>query len=217
MKIVKYFLIILIPLVIILGNFQYLIFNLKFYKNLYNQAGVYQSFPGGVVDDATYNLLDYFRGKNKLDHNFFSNQAILHLKDVKEIINFTSSLFYLSAVAVLALSIILIARKQSKALTSALIVSSVITMIFIILLSIPLFSTFSSNGRPAFGWDFLFTKFHQALFNNDLWLFSPDDNLIRLFPSEFFVLFANQLAMNILVTSGVIIISSFLLKKKFSI
>src|SRR3989338_5678863 len=95
MRIVKYLLIILIPLVIILGNFQFLIFNFEYYKNLYKKIGTYQSFNDSkVVDNATNNLLGYFRGKNELDHNFFSTQAVLHLADVKTIINFSTNFFY---------------------------------------------------------------------------------------------------------------------------
>src|SRR3989338_7855052 len=124
----KYFLVILIPLVIILGNFVYLVFNFSFYQKLYQKVGVYQTFADSqIVDFATDNLLNYFRGKNELDHNFFSNQAKLHLKDVKNILQVTSSIFYLSLVVALIVSIALLIKKQFRDLVSPFFLSSVIT------------------------------------------------------------------------------------------
>jgi integral membrane protein (TIGR01906 family) len=44
--------------------------------------------------------------------------------------------------------------------------------------------------------DQLFTAFHTVFFEGDTWLFYPDDSLIRLFPTPFWV--------NVFVTVGVI-------------
>lgn len=206
MRIVKYLLIILIPLVIILGNFKYLIFNFDFYKNLYHEVGVYQSFAKSeTVDEATKNLFGYYRGKNELDHNFFSSQAILHLADVKRLIVFTSNFFYLFGAVTLALAAALVKAKQFWLLAKATLIASMATIVFILLSAFGLFSNFLSA----------FNQFHQLLFANRLWLFSPDDNLVKLFPQDFFVLFANRLATNIIVISWLIATGSFLLKKKF--
>lgn len=200
--IAKYFLIILIPLVIILGNFEYVIFNFNFYKNLYSQVGVYQSFGSQKeVNDVTNNLLDYFRGKNELDHNFFSSQAALHLADVKTIINFSTNFFYLTFAVVLILIAFLIKKKSYRQLFEAFLISSVFIFVSIFLIAMGLLSSF----------DFLFTKFHQVLFTNQLWLFPQDDTLIKLLPQEFFIEFANRLAFNIALTSLAIVLTSFVL------
>src|SRR3989344_3066099 len=201
----KYFLIILIPLVIILGNFEYLVFNFGFYQKLYQKAGVYQTFSDReIVNYATDNLLGYFRGKNQLDHNFFSNQAKLHLNNVKNILKLTSGLFYLSLATVLAISVVLIFKKQYRKLARSFFISSVMTLVFVGLLAFGIFQVF----------DPIFTKFHQVAFNNNLWLFPADDNLIRLFPQQFFILFANSLASNIIFSSAFIALVSAILVKK---
>lgn len=196
---------ILIPLVIILGNFQYLAFNFGFYQKLYQKVGVYQTFSDReIVNYATDNLFEYFRGKNKLDHNFFSTQAKLHLKDVKNILQVTSGLFYLSLATVLTISIVLVFKKQYKRLARSFFISSVITLVFVGLLAFGIFQVF----------DPIFIKFHQVAFNNNLWLFPADDNLIRLFPQQFFILFANSLASNIIFSSAIIALVSAILIKK---
>src|SRR3989344_3262405 len=201
----KYFLIILIPLVIILGNFRYLVFNFGYYQSLYEKTGVYQVFGDSqLVDYATDNLFSYFRGKNQLDHNFFSTQAKLHLADVKNLLKLTSGLFYLSLATVLTISIILVFKKQYRKLARSFFISSVITLVFVGLLAFGIFQVF----------DPIFTKFHQIAFNNNLWLFPADDNLIRLFPQQFFILFANSLASNIILSSAIIALVSAILIKK---
>jgi len=206
MRIAGYFLIIVIPLLIILGNFHLLILNFNLYQNLYQKTGVYQTFADReIVNWATDNLFGYFRGKNELDHIFFSKQAILHLADVKNLLQFESGFFYLSAVAIAVISSIFVVRKQYKRLLSAFFSSSIVTIFAICLL--------------AFGliWDFepIFARFHILLFKNELWLFPAHDNLVKLFPQQFFILFANSLAVNIIVTCAVIaLISAVFVKKR---
>ncbi len=203
-KIIGYLLVIFIPVLIVLLNFNLLVVNKSFYKSLYQKAGTYQNFKDQkVVDNATDNLFGYFRGKNKLDQNFFSNQAILHLSDVKSQVRNSFFLFYFSALPVLILSMFLVLKKQIKTLANSFLISSSLTIIFVMAASIGLLNAF----------DNLFIKFHQALFTNNLWLFPPDDNLIKLFPEQFFVEFANQLAVNILLSSSIIAATSFVLKK----
>src|SRR3990167_8660084 len=184
MRIAGYFLIILIPLLIILGNFHFLILNFNFYQNLYQKTGVYQTFADReIVNWATDNLLGYFRGKNNLDHIFFSRQAILHLADVKNLLKFESGLFYISLITTAVISLIFVIKKQYKRLLSSFFTSSAVTILAIGFLSLSLIWDFSS----------IFTRFHEVLFRNELWLFPADDNLIKLFPAQFFILFANSL------------------------
>lgn len=196
-RILGYLLIVLIPASIILGNFNYLILNRSFYQSLYGKVGTYQNFENQkIVNDATNNLFGYFRGKNTLDHNFFSTQAVSHLKDVRDLLVFANGLFYLSLIAALVIAISLIFKRQSKIILESLFVSSIATIFFIAALGLGISSAFDS----------FFLKFHQILFTNTLWLFPADDNLIKLFPEQFFVEFANQLALNIFLTSSIIAI-----------
>ena len=200
----KFLLIILIPLVIILGNFNFLIFNKNFYQIFYQKSGTYQNFENQkIVDDATNNLFGFFKNKNKLDSTFFSSQAILHLTDVKNLTAQSVTLFYLSAVLVIIISVFLFVKKQTKILSESFFIGSITTIIFIVLLGAGTLTMF----------DQFFVKFHQLLFTNNLWLFTADDNLIKLFPQKFFVEFANRLALNIFISSTIIVGLSLIFKK----
>lgn len=200
-RVYKYLIIILFPAVLILGNLQVLMFNEKFYYYLYGKSETYSNFDSvDIVRIQTKNLLGYLRGKNKLDHNFYSEQDSFHLRDVKSLMDFSSRFFVLSTSACFLLGISLIFRRKSKHLMKALLVSCSITSIFLILLSFGILSAF----------DWLFINFHLVLFSNNLWLFDQSDNLIKLFPRQFFINFANQLALNIFISSAIIAVISFL-------
>ncbi len=205
MTILKYFLTIIIPLLIILGNFQYLVSNPDFYNSLYQKSGAYQTFSQKEVESITNNLFGYFRGKNQLDHNFFSNQAILHLTDVKKIINIAANLFYSTFIIAASIIVFLLFKKNQKKIFEAFLISSGFTFTAILLTSSGLLRSF----------DFFFNTFHEFLFKNNLWMFTPDDNLIKLFPQRFFIEFANQLALNIILTSlTLLLVSTIVLKIK---
>lgn len=206
MNILKYFLIILIPPVLILGNFRYLVFNFDFYQMLYQKTGVYQSFDSQQVVDATKNLFGYFKDQNQLDSGFYSEQAMLHLADVKATLRFTFGFFYLLFSAVAILSLVMIIKKFARVLIWSYFVSSALTVAGILLLALGVFNFF----------DAAFLKFHQGFFTNNLWQFPPNDNLIKLFPREFFVEFANRLAVNIALTSLAIAFASAVSLKRIS-
>src|SRR3989344_5433681 len=191
-KIIQYFLIILIPPIIILGNFNSLIFNLGFYQKIYREVGVYQDFSDvEKVDNATKNLFGFFKSKDKLDDQFYSQQAKLHLSDVKRSINLETNYFFLFAITFIICAAILMYKHQFKKLLQAVFISSISTFVTILFLSIGVLNFF----------DKFFEKFHKVIFNNNLWLFPAGDNLIRLFPQQFFISFADSLAKNILITS----------------
>lgn len=204
MRILHYFLIIILPIVIVLGNFRYLVFNTFLHQKFQEKAGVYSNFQDqSEVKPQTGNLIGYYRGKNSLDHNFFSNQAMVHLTNVKNLIVVANNLLYVCFFVATLISIFLLVKGKYKELFQALFISSLSTIVFIVLLAAGLFTIF----------DPLFTKFHQTLFTNDLWMFDATDNVIKLFPQEFFVQFANTLAINILITSAIITVLAFCFRK----
>lgn len=182
--------------------------NVDFYKSLYAKIGVYQSFGDpSEVNSQTDSLIGYYRGKNQLDHKFFSKQAILHLAEVKQLLEFSSKLLYLTGFASLVLLVLLVIKKRYESVLISAIISSTATIAFMILLSIGTLNFF----------DPLFVKFHELFFKNNLWLFPPDDNLIKLFPQQFFIEFASRLAINIIITSATIAIVSWVLKKNLKL
>lgn len=204
MRIIQHFLIITLPVVILLGNFRYLIFNGYQYQKFQEKSGIYSNFQDqSEVTRQTNNLIGYYRGKNKLDHIFFSNQAIVHLQDVKNIIILSNNLLYVTLFTTMICIIIVIVKGRYKQLLQSLLLSSVATITFIVTATLGLLTIFDS----------LFVKLHKALFANDLWMFDASDNVIKLFPQDFFILFANTLARNSAITCFVIIAASMVFLK----
>ena len=165
---IKYLLLILIPFFIILLNLNLLIFN----HNLY-------------INEVNENLINYFNGKEELNFNY-TEVEVIHLNDVKFLINLSRIIVY--ALGILILLILIIDRDIS----GILIISGIITIGIIILLFL-------------IDFNFLFTKFHEILFMNDYWLLSNNTLLIQTYPMEFFISFFKRLILNIIITSLILI------------
>ena len=165
---IKYLLLILIPFFIILLNLNLLIFN----HNLY-------------INEVNENLINYFNGKEELNFNY-TEVEVIHLNDVKFLINLSRIIVY--ALGILILLILIIDRDIS----GILIISGIITIGIIILLFL-------------IDFNFLFTGFHKILFMNDYWLLSNNTLLIQTYPMEFFISFFKRLILNIIITSLILI------------
>ena len=165
---IKYLLLILIPFFIILLNLNLLIFN----HNLY-------------INEVNENLINYFNNKEELNFNY-TEVEVIHLNDVKFLINLSRIIVY--ALGILILLILIIDRDIS----GILIISGIITIGIIIILFL-------------IDFNFLFTKFHEILFMNDYWLLSNNTLLIQTYPMEFFISFFKRLILNIIITSLMLI------------
>ena len=119
---VKYFLVILIPLLIIFLNFQFIIFS------------------NGNSTAVNENVLNYFKNRGDLKFNFTMEETV-HLKDVKSLIN---TLNITTAVLAIITAIILILNKEtiSKQLILAGIISAGIVLILAVIDYSTLFTLF---------------------------------------------------------------------------
>lgn len=118
-------------------------------------------------------VTDYLSGKSRTIDNV-SARAQLHMRDVKDIFDGVK----VAAAALLTFSIALVMRMKTAEKRSAVFVS----------LFPPLFS--SALFLSAFLLDFetVFYRFHEIVFENDLWLLDPaEDFLIRCLPEMFFL------------------------------
>ncbi|MBI2499689.1 TIGR01906 family membrane protein [Candidatus Woesearchaeota archaeon] len=196
MKVKEVVLIIVLVLFIFLLNFKLLVYNTGFYDKEIDRLNI--TISRELAETNINNLISYFKDEKELTTNFFNEKEKLHLKDVKGLINKTLALFYI----ILILLIILIASNY-KNLKKPFILSGSITILIILLFYLINFENFFNN------------TFHKVLFNNDLYLLDPaKDNLINLFPYEFFQDFAYKLFINSFITSLILITIGFILKRK---
>lgn len=204
MKYTTSLIIVLIPVIIILTNFSLLATNYNLYLQIYREENIYSNFNDEKnLDNATTNLIGYFRGKNMLEQNFYSNQANLHLKDVKYLLNIAQFTAFGSILLLLFAIALAVSKKEIEKLAKAISIGAISTVILTIVVLVTLILNFQN----------MFIYFHLALFRNNYWLFEESDNLIKMFPQSFFVSFAYHLVTNIIVTTLVLLLTAFVLKK----
>lgn len=182
-----------LPLLLISSNLRFAISEPYLYEYGFDEYNISEST--GINDDqlkkAAKDLRHYFNTgeksaqiqveKNGQTINLFSQRELLHLKDVKSIIQ----LFYLVQwitlayiVSFLAVGFFVQRRAFLVRLTRGLLMSTAATLSFFVIIGIWALVDFDS----------LFLTFHHASFTNDLWILDPsNDYLIMMFPEDFFM------------------------------
>lgn len=192
----SYLIVFLLPFLVIFGSFLALFFSTGFYHSAFNQTGVYRTFASNdLVDSKLDEVLQFMNSQGSLDGSFFSSQAIAHLTDVRKLIIGIKHITVLYGFTVAGLISYLVLHKQYRRLAKSVAAAAAVTAGVIFGLQIGIVQNF----------DLLFFQFHKAIFANDLWLFPSNDNLMKLFPQPFFVLFAQQTAQLIVVTSVILL------------
>jgi len=127
--------------------------------------------------------------------NFFNEREIKHMNDVKRIF------IWVKIISVLSLITFLIFLKPNGlplVLLYSLILIAIILFIFLFL-----------------PFDLSFTKFHEILFNNELWLLNPEtDRLIVLLPERFFIDAARGIILSTMFTLGSLLVVFKLIEKE---
>jgi len=202
MKIIfKILFVISLILLIITLNFKLLALNQNFYQKEFDKLNIYNKIP--EADKNALNLINYIKDREQLN-SFFNEKERLHMKDVKGLIQEISLLFYISLILTILLLIYFIYAKNYKIILNSIFLSSLLTIIIILILSLSLIN-----------FDISFTKFHLIAFSNNLWQLNPEtDNLINLFPLEFFYDITKQIIINILISSFILIILTLIIKIK---
>jgi integral membrane protein (TIGR01906 family) len=125
-------------------------------------------------------LIDIVATKNGQSFDLFNQKEILHLKDVKGLVQLDYAALIFSTLYVLIFGAIFLARKTGhwQQLAGSIVQGSLLSLGLIALLGI--------ISLIDFNW--LFVQFHLLSFANDLWLLNPDtDYLIMMFPQGFWV------------------------------
>ena len=193
---------ILIGIIFLLTPLLFFANSSNYYIYRFEHYGVYEEFKEGsinkeTVDSQLQNLIHYLSPYSKpLDFNFYSNEDILHLYDVKNILNV---LYYIYGISIFATYLIL--RYKKKYINFEKINKF---CRFYILVTILVFTLVILN------FSFLFTLAHEMTFSNDYWLLDPSSsNLIKFFPqSLFFEVFLLVIITNLLLHISFIMLSN---------
>lgn len=165
---------------ILFSSLNYMIFNDSFYEQEFQRLGVYDRFGTAGADDERDILLDYFNNDDKIvQSDFYNEKEKQHLVDVKNLINLSKIIFYaLSAILIVTFLFVYLQHRKyfSRFISRSFILAG--SLVIISLLAAYLLQDNFSE---------LFYNFHLLLFSNKLWLLNPaTDNLINLFPENFF-------------------------------
>ena len=122
---------------------------------------------------------------------FYSLRSKIHMADVRNlIINFRNVSFVAIAICILSLFKVQKLDDAINKLKSAYLK----TLLFVGILLFALIIFASSN------FDLFFTKFHETLFTNDLWLLDPnEDYIICLLPEKIFMIYGLRIAIAMLI------------------
>jgi integral membrane protein (TIGR01906 family) len=111
--------------------------------------------------------------------SLFNTRERAHLQDVK---NVFQGLFRVQEGAVIFVLVYVVgvfiwAREGTlRGLSTQVLISGLLSLVVLGM----------AGGIALVGFDSAFTQFHEALFDNDLWLLDPDtDHLIQMFPEAF--------------------------------
>jgi integral membrane protein (TIGR01906 family) len=151
-------------------------------------------------------LVDY----NGNDVSLYKEREILHMVDVKALMQAVFAVTRWSGVALLlllALGLIALKQEVFPLLIRSLKWSAIGTGAFLVV--------FGGTAAIDFGW--LFTQFHFLSFANDLWLLDPrNDYLIIMFPQQFFFEATLFIGLLTIIDFGLITAAARLARKRLS-
>lgn len=223
----KLVLILIVPILILSISLHLVAFDESYYHNQFEKLAIYGRFniPKQQLNDVNHALLNYLRhgqgdinisintininsSENaSIDEKFFNERETTHLVEVRELIQTSLIILYFCLTVFILLMLIIYFRKKEqfiRNMMTIMISGSALNIIAMLSLGTMLLTDFSG----------FFTKFHLALFESDTWLLNPQtDNLIRMFPEQFFYDIGIRIAVNSLIISIVIIFVCIYVKK----
>jgi len=202
MRILRIIVILIIPVIVLFSFAMFFAFGNGIYlkhieeENLTKSIDLTQEELPRVIEHIT----SYIKGVNDdfslagkdqdgESVNIFSQKEIDHMKDVRSLFD------YMKGITFIGLLIVLLFLRLSKSddkgiaiLADVLYKSGVLSIVISMLTSAMVVTNF----------DKYFTKFHEVVFTNDLWLLNPEtDVLIQILPITFFI----NITMKILLFS----------------
>jgi len=199
--------ILIVPIVIYLYNFNSIAFDENFYKKEFSKYNVYNNLKDYDIEKINNDVLTYLKFEKSdmlIGNDFFNEREKIHLLDVKDLIQTILSIYYFSMISIILLVITLIIFLKfnfkiiAKKLLIILAVGNLLT-----LLDAVLFFLLSN-----FNFDFVFDLFHKTLFSPGTFTFNPEfENIVVLYTENLFSDFLVKIISNTILSS--IIIFSF--------
>ena len=161
------------------------------------------SLPLEKIKEINLSIRTYFFDeKELLDVDIYSDKEVLHMKDVKSVMNFIFDLSKILSIIFCILTFVLTSYLGVN--LYKLIFHSLILFSSVLILLGTSFLLFFQE---------LFIIFHKIAFNNDLWILNPNkDYLLMMYPEDFF----RDVAVLILLSSFLLNVIVYILFKNLS-
>ena len=200
-RILKTFLVLLIPIILILGTARLLATD-AYLSYEYGKPSFPPDAYGFTVQQrfilASTNihyvrahLPDNELSKQNLNGTaIFNDREVAHMADVQTVFQFALRVWQFAFILFVLLAFVLWKKGEQTMVTAALRQGGLLTSVIILMIGL----------LAVFAWQAWFEMFHRLFFDSGSWLFSYTDTLIRLFPIEFW--FDSVLTISILSFVG---------------
>lgn len=185
-------LIVSLPLLLVATNIRWAVNSIGLYERGFSKYQI--SSATGLTDlelkKTAQQLIDYFNSRRAMAQvtvlkdgekvELFTEREIVHLQDVKNLVQLDYRLqaWTLTVIGIFSLLLVIWGRKGGwRRLAGGFLWGGILTFTLIIILAL----------GAVLGFEQLFLFFHLVSFPNEYWLLDPEQHyLIRIFPEEFF-------------------------------
>lgn len=177
--------------IILISSLLMSTYNKDFYISQFHKNNTYSNEmvikrninPEIIADEVIGYLKNDFDNLNK--NNYYTNEEIIHMKDVKDLFSISKYILYVCIFLVIIISILYFSKHKSLyTLLNKCIKYFILIVITISLFLLVAFFNFSES----------FNTFHEILFTNDYWLLDMDTSIIiNIMPEEFFMAHAQNI------------------------
>jgi len=225
MLVISILMVLTIPFIIYLYNFNSIAFDRDLYKKEFLKYNVYNNLNNYDIENINNNVLNYLineKDSSLIDNDFFNEREKLHLLDVKNLIQKVLAIYYYSMISFLLLFILLILLLSWKSKISRTpkifdfcvnfnfkIIGKRVLIILLFGSLLTLLDAVSFFLLSNFNFDFTFDLFHETFFSLGTFTFNPEfENIVVLYPENLFFDFLIKIIMNTILSSVIILFFS---------
>ena len=172
-------------------------YNIEYYRWKFIENNIMEEtdLSEDELIEIGYGLIDYLKkGDNELLEPYFNHREIAHMVDVYDLFEI-ARVVLLASLVIAVISIFILSKFGYKYIAKTLLFGLLITFGIIVA-----FGIYTSKN-----FNFVFTKFHELLFTNDLWLMDPKtDLMIQMLTEDFFMDLAFKIGYNFIAIISVI-------------
>lgn len=213
----------LLPIFLITSNVRLIINSDWLYEYNWwrNSIPERSGIPESELDRAAGQIVQYFNDDAEyldvrvrlggIDHSLYNQREVLHMKDVKDLVQgtfVTSTMTGLLLLILAAIGLWLQGRQFWGYLAQAVKWSAIGSIGVIVLIGV----------ATAIDFNAIFTLFHFISFANDLWRLNPQtDYLIIMFPERFFMEATLMIAAMTVAEFALLFLAAVLMRGRYSV